>query len=59
MTQEAGMGVDARNTPDARAGSSRGAWVGLAALSLYVALLAVGTAGEVFHVRCILDLPIY
>jgi len=59
MTEETGMASAARNTPDAPAGSSGGAWVGLAALFLYVVLLAVGTAGELFHVRWILDLPMY
>jgi hypothetical protein len=34
-------------------------WVLLAVLGLYVALLALGTVGEVFHIDWILDLPIY
>jgi len=34
-------------------------WVVLAALGIYVALLALGTIGEVFHVDWILNLPIY
>jgi hypothetical protein len=51
----------ARNTPDGRAGfwERHGARVGLALLFAYVVLLAVGTAGEVFGVRWILNLPIY
>jgi hypothetical protein len=53
--------AEPRNTPDAPAGfwGRNGATVGLAVLFAYVVLLAVGTAGEVFHVRWILDLPIY
>ena len=34
-------------------------WVVVAALGAYVALLALGTVGEVFHVQWILDLPIF
>ena len=34
-------------------------WVVLAALGIYVALLALGTVGELFHVDWILNLPIY
>lgn len=55
----------ARNTPDAPAGCAESMWtrhgarVGLALLFAYVVLLAVGTAGEVFGIRWILNLPIY
>jgi len=59
MTEPDAMTGAGRNTPDVPAGSSKGAWVGLAALFLYVVLLAVGTAGELFHIRWILDLPVY
>lgn len=37
----------------------RGADVGLAVLAVYVVLLAVGTAAELFDIQWILDLPIY
>ncbi len=33
--------------------------LGLAALVLYVALLALGTIGELFDVQWILDLPLF
>ncbi len=49
------------NAPDTPAGflARNSDRIGLAVLFAYVILLAVGTAGEVFHVRWILDLPIY
>lgn len=34
-------------------------WVIVALLAAYVALLALGTVGELFHVQWILDLPIF
>lgn len=34
-------------------------WVVVTALGIYVALLALGTVGEVFHVDWILNLPIF
>ena len=34
-------------------------WVIPVGLSIYVALLALGTVGEVFKVKWILDLPIF
>jgi len=34
-------------------------WVVLAVLGVYVALLALGTVGEVFHIDAILNLPIF
>ncbi len=34
-------------------------WVVPAALGVYIALLALGTVGEVFKVQWILDLPIF
>jgi len=50
-----------RNAPDGPAGfrGRNGERIGLALLLAYVVLLAVGTAGELFHVKWILDLPIY
>jgi len=34
-------------------------WVVVTAVAIYVALLALGTVGEVFKVQWILDLPIF
>lgn len=45
-------------TPSTAPGDAR-ANLWLALLVLYVILLAVGTVGELFDIRWILDLPIY
>ena len=34
-------------------------WVVLTVFGVYIALLALGTVGELFHVDWILNLPIY
>ncbi|MBI5695242.1 MAG: hypothetical protein HZC51_05795 [Nitrospirae bacterium] len=38
---------------------ARNPWALVALLGIYVALLALGTVGELFHVQWILDLPIF
>ncbi|MGA2193003.1 MAG: hypothetical protein ABSG42_06480 [Nitrospirota bacterium] len=56
----------ASGQPDACAGAEkcngffdRHPWVIIAIIVVYVALLALGTVGEVFHVDWILNLPIF
>ncbi|HEY3347692.1 MAG TPA: hypothetical protein VGK71_08730 [Nitrospirota bacterium] len=34
-------------------------WVAIAILGVYIALLALGTVGEVFKIQWILDIPIF